>query len=190
VFTVALGACSQSQEPTLPSAAGPGASSGASAPASTSVVAAYIESVRAWAKCMRDAGFDTSDPDARGEVKFGGDMAKNKADPKFMAAQLSCQKLRLPTPKELIDRGPAPSAQLIAARRAYAKCVRDHGVPSFADPDAEGYGPEPDSSVGPKTAPTEDVQQMAVELRATEFCRPVLDGKPPATPDPNATGVG
>jgi hypothetical protein len=133
---------------------------------------------------MRDAGFDTSDPDARGEVKFGGDLRTLKADPKFTAAQVGCLKLRLPIPKELIEKEPLPSAQLAAARRAYAKCVRDNGDPSFHDPDADGRWPVDE------TPPSMTEQEGAAQFRATQFCQPVLDGKPPATPDPRITAQG
>jgi hypothetical protein len=188
VFTVALGACSQPEGPTLPSVAGSGAASGVSAPSSSSVVAAYVEAQRAWAKCMRDAGFDTTDPDARGEVKFGGNTAELKADSKFMAAQVSCAKLRFPVPKELI-RGPLLTAEQLVAWRAHAKCMRDNGLPSFPDPetDGEGYLRVPDDRAA-LTVPT--AQELATQRRAEQICAPVRNGKPPTTPDPNATAQG
>jgi hypothetical protein len=137
---------------------------------------------------MREAGFDTSDPDARGEVKIGGDNAKNKADPKFQAAQVSCAKLRLPVPKELI-RGPLLTAEQLGFMRAHAKCMRDNGLPSFADPqtDGEGYLREPD---GPATLTAPSAQELATQLRAEQICAPVMDGRPTTTPDPNATAQG
>jgi hypothetical protein len=152
------------------------------------VVAAYIEAQRAWAKCMRDAGFDTSDPDARGEVKFGGNTPELTAGSKFLAAQVGCAKLRLPIPKELI-RGPLLNAEQLDLMRAHAKCMRDNGLPSFPDPETDGEGhqrvPDPPATV---TAPS--AQELATQLRAEQICRPVMDGKPTTTPDPHATAQG
>jgi hypothetical protein len=188
MFTVALGACSQPEGPTLPSVAGSGAAPGVSAPATSSVVAAYVEAQRAWAKCMRDAGFDASDPDARGKVTFGANTPELTADSKFMAAQVSCAKLRLPIPKELIQ-GPLLTAEQLGFMRAHAKCMRDNGLPSFPDPETDGEGrqrvPDP-----PATLTVPSAQELATQLRAEQICAPVMVGKPTTTPDPNARAQG
>jgi hypothetical protein len=181
-FIFALSACSQSEPPTVASAVGPSGTPAASVTAGTSALATYIESQRAWAKCMRDAGFEISDPDAKGEVKFGGNLGKLKADPKFTAAQKSCNPLLLPVPAELIEKEQL-TAQQIVARRAYAKCMRDSGVPAFPDPAADGSWP-----MNSQPAMTE--QQAAAQYRAGQICEPLLDGMPSGSPNPNASARG
>jgi hypothetical protein len=87
-------------------------------------------------------------------------------------------------PDELQPKPDPLTPQQIQWAREYAKCVRAHGVPNFPDPDADGYFT--DSSW--QDHMTE--QEAHTTYLATETCRPVLDGKAPASPDPKATGQG
>jgi hypothetical protein len=158
-------------------------SSGGSSP-SAGVVAQYVAGVRKYVQCMRAEGIDLPDPGPKGEIDYsvlGGNPKKN---PKFLAASMKCSPLLPPMPDELQQRPDPLTPQQIRWAREYAKCVRAHGVPDFPDPDANGYF----TDSGPQDQMSE--QEAHASFLATETCRPVLDGKPPASPDPRATGQG
>jgi hypothetical protein len=91
------------------------------------------EANRAYAQCIRDSGVpDFPDPDPDGRLPFGH---ANRDDPKFQAANEKCRDL-LPGGGEH-NRSPED----IEKSRAYAKCMRDNGLPDFPDPDADGQFP-------------------------------------------------
>ena len=94
--------------------------------------------MRKFAQCMRDNGVDMQDPkDGRVEIKAS---AKSSAgggpklsDPTIEAAQKKCAHL-MPNggkPRK-------PSSAELATMRAYSKCMRDHGVTAFPDPNPDG----------------------------------------------------
>ena len=161
-----------------PPAAGPSATAGA--------VAEYVAAQREWVKCMREQGFDLPDPDAKGRVDFtlGQIGVGRKTDPKFMAAQVACRKYSKELPAELEEREQLTPEQ-IANRRAYAACMREHGDPTFEDPEPDGNWPRGDSGADPGE------EQARNGYRAGLICEPVLNGKPPnpdATEPPGAKG--
>ena len=93
----------------------------------------------AYSKCMRSHGIsDFPDPTPNpggpgGSFSWSGsgkndDLDPN--DPRYQAANKTCQPL-LPDGGQV----PAPSGQLLAEEVRLAACMRDHGVPSFPDPD-------------------------------------------------------
>jgi hypothetical protein len=191
-FTVLLlaggllaGCAKAADEPRVASAAesrGPVASASQGSP-SSDVVTQYVAGVRKYVQCMRAEGINLPDPGPKGEIDYSVLGGSPKKDPKFLAASQKCASLMPPMPDELQPKGDPLTPQQIEWARRYAKCVREHGLPSFPDPDADGYF-------------TRDWQQGLSEQEsskiylATETCRPVLDGKPPASPDPKATGQG
>jgi hypothetical protein len=86
-----------------------------------------------FAQCMREHGmswFPDPQPGARGlQIKIPPGQDKSKVD----AAMAACQKF--------LPNGGVPDklnpAELEQARRM-SQCMRDHGIPNFPDPDAEG----------------------------------------------------
>ncbi|MGO9957704.1 MAG: hypothetical protein ACLP50_17310 [Solirubrobacteraceae bacterium] len=122
-----------------PTAGGGGASSGASAPGAGG-------SLLAFAKCMRANGVpNLPDPNPETGAIFVIPAGTNPAAPAFRAAQAKCRHL-------LPGGGPTgagaethPSAQTLAKLLKIARCMRQHGVLQFPDPetsvpsDATGY---------------------------------------------------
>ena len=91
---------------------------------------------RAFAQCMRDNGLaNYPDPDPSGRSGAGHE-AFDRDDPKVKAATEKCRNL-LPGGGEHKVQGPEGIKQLVA----FARCMRDNGVPDFPDPDAAGKFP-------------------------------------------------
>jgi hypothetical protein len=140
------------------------------------VVAAYVEAVRAYVTCLRGEGVKVSDPDTKGRYEFEGDTLLLKQDPKFGPVQMKCMKTHpLPNvPKELEEKPPPMTAEEIAKRREYAKCMRENGEPDFPDPGPDGYPPEE-----PSEQPMSD-SALAASVRAQRICGLAVYGVDPA----------
>ena len=90
-----------------------------------------VEAARAYAQCIRDNGVPGfPDPDANGQLR--GPAHEKGSDPKFQAAQEKCRDLAPGGEHQRSD--PATVEQL----REFSRCMRDHGLPDFPDPDADG----------------------------------------------------
>jgi hypothetical protein len=152
--------------------------------ATSSAVAQYVAGQRKYAQCLRDGGFTVPDPDAKGKIDFGSDLGKLKSDPNFRATTKKCEDLVPPIPAELVDGPPPLTAEQLQRLRDYAKCERANGNPDFPDPGPNGFEVDRSARPGSATPPS------AEQIWAGGFCAPVLKGLPPATPDPNATGIG
>jgi hypothetical protein len=113
-----------------------------------------------FAKCMREHGVDMPDPKvgANGTVEFG--IRGNPDDPKFKEAQKACQET-VGGPFGNGD-GPAdPKFQEAALR--FAKCMREHGISKFPDPQPNGgLLLRSDSGIDP-SSPTFKAAQKACE---------------------------
>ncbi|WP_088994613.1 hypothetical protein [Micromonospora echinaurantiaca] len=182
----ALSACTGATDvPPVATAGGSSAQPTGSPGAVGGVVAQYVEGRRQWVNCLRKEGFDLPDPDAKGFVDLGAPGSPKKGDPKWEAAQKKCKDFNLPVPEELEEKGPPATAEQIAHRREYAKCMRANGMPDWPDPGPDGEFPE--DGWGPRELTP---QEQAANIRASQICEPVLDGRPKTTPNPNATGVG
>jgi hypothetical protein len=169
--------------PTVASAASPGGSGPASA--SADPVARYVEARRAWVKCLRKQGFqDVPDPDAKGNVDLQAHGGRAKTDPRWLAAQEECKQFSMEVPAELEPKLPPLTAEQLAWRREYAKCMRANGMPRWPDPGPDGEWPE-NMIPGELTA-----QEQANNIPALQICDPVIQGRPPTTPDPRNTGAG
>ena len=84
-----------------------------------------------YADCMRANGTNFPDPGSNGALP-------NPFSPAFRAAEKTCAKLQ---PVGLHLGGPAaPSASELRAARAFARCMRAHGLREFPDP-LTTYGP-------------------------------------------------
>jgi hypothetical protein len=140
----------------------------------------YVDAQRVWVKCLRDHGLDVADPDTKGTVNFGA----AKQDPKLGAAIEACSTVQ-PRVPAVLDQPPPPlTAEELDRHRNYSKCMRANGLPNWPDPLPDGSYP-PGSLDGPVTP----AEQRAADL-AIQICDPVLDGRPPTTPDPNRTARG
>ncbi|WP_258395316.1 MULTISPECIES: hypothetical protein [unclassified Streptomyces] len=112
---------------------------GASSPGASGELADYVEAQRTWVRCLRGAGVDAPDPDAKGRVDLG-DPSRWKRDPKALAAQEKCADLSVPVP-DSVEKAQQPelSKAEIARNEEYARCMQDNGAPDFPDTDASGH---------------------------------------------------
>lgn len=154
--------------------------------ASAGAVAQYVDAQRKWVGCMRDHGYNLPDPDARGTVDLGAFLRSAnlpKTDPALLTAEKACAPLQVAAPEEL-SQVPPRTAEQIENLRKYAKCMRANGVPTYPDPLPNGDWP-PNMLSG-----TDSPQQDANNALALQICDPVIDGRPPASPDPSKTAKG
>jgi hypothetical protein len=157
------------------------------ASAASGAVAQYVEAQRQWVKCVREQGFDLPDPNAKGQVELSGPGAPKKTDPKWREASTACAKYSMEIPEELEEK-PAPlTEEEIKGQRAYAKCMRESGVPNFPDPGPDGHWPQDNDNSG---GPVMSEQEMAAQLRASVICEPVRKGQPKGTPGPLPSAKG
>lgn len=102
-------------------------------------LAEYIEGMRTWVGCMRDAGVDLPDPDAEGQVEIGVPAKEWKSDPKYRNAQMKCSDKHPTLPDELEKAmQPEPTEKEKAKNREYASCMQDHGAADFPDVGEDG----------------------------------------------------
>lgn len=99
----------------------------------------------AYAQCMRANGLtDFPDPDQNGSIKLGGGGRSGGLDPdsaQFKAAAEKCKQYMgtgIDPNKGTQQTDPWPADKKLA----YAKCMRENGLPSFPDPDQEGRFPQ------------------------------------------------
>jgi hypothetical protein len=104
------------------------------------------EQARAFAQCMRDHGVDMPDPDTNGgpggpiNIKVSGGPSSN------MDAAMEACKDKLPNGGNPPSMDPQQQEQL----RAFAQCMRDHGV-DMPDPDPNAGGLKITKSGGPNS---------------------------------------
>ncbi|GAA4446039.1 hypothetical protein [Phytohabitans houttuyneae] len=178
----ATAACGGTAE--APPVATAGGSSTSASPGGDAV-AAYVENQRNLVKCFREQGFDVPDPDAQGRIDLGPAMGgRKKTDPKVRAAWEACKEFSVPVPAELQEKPEPVTAEQLANRREYAKCMRANGMPRWPDPRPDGSWPE--DMLGGELTP----QEQAANIAALQICDPVLDGRPPTTPNPNDVPKG
>ena len=100
----------------------------------TSPTGSTRDQALAYSQCMRAHGIlDFPDPDGNGGLRLqarpGSDLDPNSS--RFKAAEQACKSLQ-PT------FSPEQQARAHAAALRYAKCMRDHGIKHFPDPDPQG----------------------------------------------------
>jgi hypothetical protein len=181
----ALAACGgAAEEPTVATAGSRDPGPTASATAASGTIGEYVDNQRQLAKCLREHGLEVPDPDAKGRLDIAAGMGgRKKTDPGVLAAWKACKEFEQPVPAELQEREAPVTAEQLANRRTYAKCMRANGMPDWPDPRPDGSWPE---IQGGEQSP----QEQRANIFALQICEPVLDGRPPTTPNPNATGVG
>ncbi|WP_432832310.1 hypothetical protein [Dactylosporangium sp. CA-092794] len=118
---LALAACSSA--PSGPSVAT--AATGTAKPSASASID-KAEANRQFARCMREHGVDVPDPGPDGNLQF--DAGSGDRD-KAVAAASACQQY-LPNGGSLSNLTP----QQLEQARAFAKCMREHGV-NMPDPD-------------------------------------------------------
>jgi len=127
-----------------------------------------------FAQCMREQGIDVSESSAGGHSAIrvkGGNRAK------MDAAMKACQKYAPGTGGE--SRRPDPQA--LAQMRRFAKCMREHGVTGFPDPDPNG-GIRIEAKKGSGLAPDNPTFQ-----KAQKACESLMGG---GRPGKTTTGAG
>jgi hypothetical protein len=138
--------------PSGPGVAGQGSSSSPSASPSGDPRDAEL----AYAKCMREHGIaDFPDPQPGGgiAVQAGPGSDLDPDNPQFKAADEACKSL-LPTPSK------EDQQKEFADMLAYAKCMREHGFPTFPDP-KPGQGIDLDLGKHPELNPNNPQFQAA-----------------------------
>jgi hypothetical protein len=97
----------------------------------------YEQARIAWAACIRRHGVPNfPDPNSRGETDVAG---INIDSPAFLAAHQACQSLKVANP-------PAVVQQQMKQELAVARCMRDHGISDFPDPNSQGKIPQTQSA--------------------------------------------
>jgi hypothetical protein len=89
------------------------------------------------------------DPGSNGQIPAAGKHAlREVSDSRAKAATNACANLN---PYNSSGSQPTASAQTIAARLSFSRCMRAHGVPNFPDPNSTGnydlHGIDPHSPV-------------------------------------------
>lgn len=118
----------------------------------------------AYSQCMREHGVkEFPDPDGNGRLTLrarpGSALDPNSST--FKAAQEACQRLR-PQP------GTAERERNRAAGLKYSRCMRDHGIRSFPDPDSDGgmrIEMRPGSDMDPKNPKFQAAQEACKSLQ-------------------------
>lgn len=89
--------------------------------------------ILAYAQCMRDNGVPMPDPELNADGEGSLSLPEGVDKATLDAAEATCRKL-MPNGGEPPELDPEVLAQL----RAYSKCMREHGVDDFPDPEPKG----------------------------------------------------
>lgn len=110
------------------------ASEGSADPSSSSSAGSGYQAALDYAKCMRENGVpDYPDPEQGNDGRVLINPGGSSDDPNTQAAQEACRD-KMPQGVARDRNGSADSAKVAA----WAKCIRENGVPKFADPEVEG----------------------------------------------------
>jgi hypothetical protein len=95
------------------------------------------EAMLKFAQCMREHGINMPDPQVQSSASGPGSvqvLVSPGSDPaKAKAAQEACKQY-MPSGGDAVK----PDAQALEQLRKLAKCMREHGLPNFPDPEANG----------------------------------------------------
>lgn len=131
----AIAGCGAHTQPSVPHLSSSTTSGSRSAPQPVS----GERSPLAYAHCMRTHGVpDFPDPSSTGASTPGN---IDLTSPPFRAASQACRSLEPPGRTFSTSGAGAVSPRQQAQLLAFARCMRAHGVPSFADPTARGLTP-------------------------------------------------
>jgi hypothetical protein len=103
----------------------------------------------AYSRCVRSHGIpDFRDPDSSGQIPKETAQQLGVSDSVLRAATYACADLN---PYNSSGSQPTASAQTIAGRLSFSRCMRGHRVPNFPDPNSTGdydlHGIDPHSPV-------------------------------------------
>jgi len=163
---------------------GPAAGSGSAPNASASANAAAGAAMRAVATCLRSHGYPNApDPVQDAEGNWGFADAPPGSMPERSDVVPACDDMarRAKNLSRNSDRDRVSAADM-AKLRAYAACVRRHGVPDWPDPAARGHFELPQRLQPP--------QGEAIWRTADEACKSVLGGVDVAIADPAGSRGG
>jgi hypothetical protein len=115
--------------PGSPAVANAGSStpSGSSSPSSSA-----SHDPLAFPRCMRAHGV-TDFPDSGGPIQASPGSDLDPSNPTYKAARQACQSLQT-----TVHLNPAQAAQAFANSLRFSKCMRNHGITNFPDPDPHG----------------------------------------------------
>ncbi|MFG1997657.1 hypothetical protein ACGFNU_00750 [Spirillospora sp. NPDC048911] len=141
-----------------------------------------LSAMRAFAKCMRDNGIDMPDPQTDGsggiKVEVRAEKAgKGDGPEKMKAAEAKCRHLQPNGGKP-----PKLSREEVAKMRAFAKCMREHGI-EMPDPDDSGMIQHKVESKGGRAPQKESIgenpesQKFKAADKACAHLRPMRDEK-------------
>jgi hypothetical protein len=110
---------------------------------------ANSRSALAYSQCVRAHGIPNfPDPDSNGQIPKQAILQLGVSDSRLRAATGACAQLN---PYNSSGSQPTASAQTIAGRLSFSRCMRGHGVPNFPDPNSTGnydlHGIDPRSPV-------------------------------------------
>lgn len=109
-----------------------------------------------WAQCMRQHGVNVADPQ-NGTIRIqatGGPDGSGQQQ--LQAATEACKQYQ---PNGGQSSGP-PSQQALDSATKFAQCMRDHGVPKFPDPSADGQQVDPTKlGIDPMSAQFQSAQK-------------------------------
>lgn len=154
VFVVALPACSSgSKSPTVASAGSGPTTTAAPAGGSSAGGASPLADGVAYSQCMRSHGVPNW-PDPVPTPSGGYGYRTTGVNPKSAAFQGALQACKALSPQWWSG---SSGQQLSAAQQQawlnWAKCIRSHGVPNFADPTFPGGGAVRISGADPSSSP-------------------------------------
>jgi hypothetical protein len=119
------------------------------------------ERARELAQCMRDHGVEVPDPESGPDSPVTVGPGRNgAADEKTKAALEACREF-MPNGGELTT----PDPQQLEQARAYAQCMRDHGVGTFPDPQPDGGIQLGDAGVDPDDPTFRSADEACRDLR-------------------------
>jgi hypothetical protein len=128
------------------------------------------DKMRQFAACMREEGIDMPDPqfeqgeDGRGRVTFGMPAQGSGGAPdreKVEAARTKCQHL-MPNGGEMARADPEMEEKM----RAFARCMRENGVPNFPDPEpGGGTRIGPGEGIDPRDPAFQEARKKCEEFR-------------------------
>jgi hypothetical protein len=176
LLAVALTACASASGDSGIASANGGTSQPSASASPDNASLTDAQRVRKFAQCMRDQGIDVSESSADGHSSIrvrGGNRAKMEA------AMRACQKYAPGSGGESRRLDP----QALAQARRFSKCMRDHGVAEFPDPDPNG-GIRIEAKKGSGLTPDDPTFQ-----NAHEACGSLMGGpRPRKTMDSEGPG--
>jgi hypothetical protein len=162
---VTAAACSNSDD-------GEGVASvrGSATPSTTPSVSRLDQMIR-FTQCMREHGVPMTDPEVDGDNVRQGRIDKGAAGDKLFPADDACKQYRPPQ-----ETGPVVDLKNELARQE-ARCMREHGVENFPDPNTDGFN-----------RISEEVGNDPQYPEARDFCRAQAEAEfASRAPSPGAT---